>query len=379
MTASARLQTASLFAGYGVAGLFWGAFAAAAPALQDRAGLTEAGYGIALGLMALAAFPVMRAFGHSLHRFERYAIPGCLGAFALGSLVMGIAPGLPGLIFALLITGASSGALDISLNNRAARIEADTGARLFNRAHALFPAAMLAASAVTGFLRGAGVPLPVVFGGVAVAFALVAMIEFRAGGHVRPHPDDTAAKGRSRLVGAFAILAAIAAAGAFQEAAALSWVAIFVERVQAAGPVLAGLAPAAFTLGLSLGRFGAHELEARLRPIITVRLAALLALPAFAVIAMGVPVPVTLAACLLAGIGVGPIEPAVFRAVATRAQGPERGRALASVTAVAYLGYLLSPPALGVVADYLGWPVMWLAVSLLAALVVALTARMPRA
>lgn len=378
MTATARLQTLSLFSGYGVAGLFWGSFAAATPALQARSGLSEAGFGFALGLMALAAFPVMRIFGRWLHRIEPVAIPACMWAFCAGALVMGFWPGLAGLIVAFLITGGASGALDIALNNRTARIESETGLRIFNRAHALFPAAMLAASVATGVMRGADVPLWVVFGIVAFGFACVALLERRAGGHVTPSTDQPASKGKSPLRGAILVFAIIAAAGAFQEAASTAWVAIFVERVQNAGPVMAGLAPAAFTLGLSLGRLMAHEVETRLRPVTTVRIAALIALPAFLTIAMGVPTWLTLAACLMAGIGVGPIEPAVFRAVATRSEGAERGRSLAAVTAVAYLGYLLSPPALGVVADVLGWPALWIATAGLAAIVFAMTGRLKR-
>ena len=149
-----RLQIASLFASYGVAGVFWGALAASAPELQARAGLDPGGFGLALGTMSLAAFPVMFAFGRVVGRIAPVAIPGAMGAFAAGCLALAAAGGsLPLFVAALAVLGGASGALDIALNMRVARIEEDTGARLFNRTHAVFPLAMLASSAVTGWLR----------------------------------------------------------------------------------------------------------------------------------------------------------------------------------------------------------------------------------
>ena len=51
MTPGARLQIGSLFACYGAAGIFWGAAAASFPALQAGAGLSDAAFGLALGIM----------------------------------------------------------------------------------------------------------------------------------------------------------------------------------------------------------------------------------------------------------------------------------------------------------------------------------------
>ena len=374
MTHAPRLQIASLFACYGAAGIFWGAAAASFPALQARAGLSDAAFGLALGVMALTALPVMRVFGRYLARIEPIAIPSAMAAFAIGTLLLPLLPGLWGLLVAFAITGGASGALDISLNNRTARVERDTGARLFNRTHALFPAASLASAAVTGWARGQGAPLGAIFGIVVAALVLAALLEMRAGGHVTPAPKASKPD-PAPLRGVLLLLAVIAAAGAFNEAASQGWAAIFVERVREGTPFLAGLAPAAFTLGLSAGRLLAHAVEHSLRAMPTVRVAAIAAALGFAGIAAGGPLPLTLLAFFVAGAGVGPVEPAVFRAVATRNNGEGSGPALAAVTSVAYLGYLLSPPALGFIAEGLGFTALWMSCILIAAVVFILSAR----
>lgn len=378
MTPRAGFQIGSLFAAYGAAGVFWGALAASLPALQARADLSDATLGLALGVMALAALPVMRVFGRHLARIEHVAIPAAMTVFAVGAALVPLLPGLGGLLIAFAIAGGASGALDISLNNRTARVERDTGARLFNRTHALFPAASLCAAAVTGWARGQGVPLGVIFGVVVASLVLAAALEARAGGHVTPAPR-THRPEPAPLRGTLLLLAVIAAAAAFNEAASQGWAAIFVERVRDGTPFLAGLAPAAYTLGLSAGRLLAHAVEHRIRAMPTVRIAAVAAAIGFAGVAAGGPVPLTLIAFFIAGAGVGPVEPAVFRAVATRNDGQGSGPALAAVTSVAYLGYLLSPPALGFVAEGLGFTALWLTCIAIAALVFAAASRVRRA
>lgn len=379
MAAPVRVQVVSLFAAYGVAGLFWGAFAASAPEFQARAGLDAAGFGLALGAMPLTGLPAMQVFGRLLHRIEPLAIPIALGFFALGLVMLGLSRGMAGFVAALMVLGGASGALDIALNNRTARVEEATGLRLFNRTHALFPFAMLLASAGTGLVRDAGLAAAPLFAGLAVVFVAAAALEWGAGRGASP-AAPLAGSGPARrapLGFGLAVLAAIAALGAFQEASSQAWAAIFVETARGGSAAQGGLAAAAFIVGLSLGRLGAHELEHRLPPVATVRLAALLGAAGFAGLAADLPPGLLLPVFLLAGIGVGPVEPAVFRAVSRQGPAEGRGPRLATVTGVAYLGYLLSPPVLGLIADVAGYPALWLAAGIAALVVVALTLLLP--
>jgi MFS family permease len=374
-----RVQIGSLFLSYAMAGVFWGAFAAAAPEVQARSGLDAGGFGLALGAMTLTAFPVMQVFGRVVTRIAPHAIPLAMTLFAAGCLMLAMADGLALLILAFAILGGASGALDIALNLRTARVEEDTGARLFNRTHAVFPFAMLLTSAAVGWLRAEGATVATIFPAVAAGFLLVAAIEWRAGRGQQRIPSAAPGEGRAPLAGIALLLGAMAALGAFQEAAPQNWAAIFMETVRDSGPVLAGLAPAAFTLGLTIGRLVAHEIEHRVPALTTVRAAACLAIAGFAALALPLPEGAVLAVFLLAGMGVGPIEPAVFRAVARRTDEAARGRSLATVTSVAYMGYLLSPPILGGVAGGLGWGALWSVAAVAAATVVGLSFALRRA
>jgi predicted MFS family arabinose efflux permease len=356
--APARLQLAAIVACFAAAGLWWGSFVATLPALQLRSGLSPADFGLALTAQAAGGIVAMQALGRILHRVQAVAIPACLGLFALGVTTVALAQGAPALVAGLAITGAASGALDISLNMRVARIEADLNLRLFNRVHALFPFVMLCASAATGLLRDTGATPEMLLIPVAALMLAAAGIEARAGRHQRPDPGGSAPRGRA-LTGTVVLLGLVAACGAAMEGGAHVWAAIYIERELAAGPALAGYAAAAITLGLTTGRLLAHRFEARVRAMTLVAGFACIAAPAFGLLALSDGPGLAILGYFLAGVGIGPIEPSVFRAVATRHAEAARGRALALATGVAYVGYLTAPPVLGGVIDGAGWAAMF--------------------
>jgi predicted MFS family arabinose efflux permease len=373
-----RLQIASIFTAYGVAGLYWGAYVAALPAMQATSGLEASGFGLLLTATTLGGIAALQILGRVLHRVQAWAIPACLAGFAFGMTALGLATGPVSLGIALFAAGGASGALDIALNMRVARIEADTGQRLFNRVHALFPFSMLVTSAAVGLLREAGATPAQIFPPIALAFLAAAVLERWAGAHQRPAAGARGG-GRPPLAGALVLLGLLAAMGAIMEGGAQVWSAIYVEGALGQGPAMAGFAAAAITLGLTCGRLVAHRLEHRVRGMAILRGFALAAVPAFLVLAF-VPHPAAvLAGFFLAGVGIGPVEPAVFRAVARRHDEAARGRALALATGLAYLGYLASPPLLGRLIAAAGWTPMWLVLAAMGVLAAALTLRIPPA
>jgi predicted MFS family arabinose efflux permease len=379
MTASPRFQTAAIFTCYAVAGIYWGAFVATLPAFQVISGLDSADFGLLLTLVTIGGIVAMQVLGRVLHRVQRLAIPLSFTAFACGMALMGFAAGPVSFGLALLIAGAASGALDISLNMRVARIESDLGIRLFNRVHALFPFSMLVTSALVGLAREGGATPAQLFAPLALCLLGAAALEWRAGGHQKAGSDKGSARGRIRLRGALLALGGLAGLGAMMEGGAHTWSALYVETALAAGPAWGGFAAAAITLGLTTGRLLAHRFDGRMRDMDLLRHAVLLVLPAFALLAF-LPLPAAaIVGFFLAGCGIGPVEPAVFRSVAKRHGEADRGRALALATGTAYAGFLLSPPLMGQVIDRLGWPPMWLMLAALAIAASLLAARIPAA
>jgi hypothetical protein len=376
---SQRFQTRSIFASYAVAGVYWGAFVATLPAFKAISGLSDAAFGALLMLTTVGGIVSMQALGRVLHLVQAVAIPFSLVAFAAGMVIMGFATGPVGLGIALLLAGAASGTLDISLNMRTARIETDFDIRLFNRVHALFPFSMLVFSALVGFLREWGATPAQIFPVAAVALIAIALVEWRAGRHQKPGAGRGAGAARVRLRGVLVALGALAALGAIMEGGAHTWSALFVEGPLGGGPAIAGMAAAAITLGLTTGRLIAHRLEHALRDMVIIRISALLTLPALLILATATSPNMAIVGFFIAGVGIGPIEPAVFRSVSKRHAEADRGRALALATGLAYVGFLTSPPLMGALIETRGWPFMWLTLCVFAVAASILTTRIPPA
>ena len=252
--APARLQTLSIHAAYAVAGVYWGTYVATLPAFLAISALTEAQFGWLMTLVTLGGIAAIQAMGRILHRVQALAIPVCLACFAGGMVLFGLASGPVSLGAAMFLSGAASGAFDISLNMRTARIETDLNIRVFNQVGALFPVAMLAASATVGWMRDSGLTPGQFFPPAALILLLVAVLEYRAGRHQRPGTAEDSGRGTVGLRGALLLLGALAADGAVPEGGSPTWSALFVEEALGGSPLIAGIAAAAIMLGLTIGR-----------------------------------------------------------------------------------------------------------------------------
>lgn len=377
--AGPRLQIGSIFAAYAISGVFWGAYVTSLPAFKEMTGLSEARFGALLILPTVGGILAMQALGRVLHMVQAYAIPATFLLLAGGMVLMGLATGAWVFGAALLLAGAASGAMDISLNMRLARIEQDFDIRLFNRVHAVFPFAMLVVAASVGSLREWGATPAQIFPAAALPLVAMAALEWVAGRHQRPGQPHPEGQARPRLTGIVLVLGALAALGAMLESGAHTWSALFVEGPLGSGPFVAGIAASAITLGLTVGRLTAHRLEHAMRDMVIIRLSTLVIIPALVILSTAQTPVQAILGFFLAGFGIGPIEPAVYRSVAKRHAEADRGRALALAAGLAYTGYLLSPPVMGFLIEARGWPVMWLALCLVALAASGLTTRVPPA
>jgi MFS family permease len=124
---------------------------------------------------------------------------------------------------------------------------------------------------------------------------------------------------------------------------------VHLQSTLGASAALAAAGPAVFASAAAAGRFGGHLLRTPETLLIT--LAALVAALGCLVAATASTVGVALAGIALAGLGTSICAP-VLIAMGGRLAAPERrGSAVSVVTTVAYLGFLLGPATVGVIAQ----------------------------
>jgi hypothetical protein len=149
-------------AAFVAAGLFWGAFAALVPALKPQAGLTDAGFGLAMLVATCGAVLAIWLAPLAERRLGARALPICAGAMAAAFLLPGFASDGAGFALALMAAAMTSGTLDVAMNARVSVLEGKSGRPLMNLCHGLFSAGYACAALAAGLAREAGLgPVPI--------------------------------------------------------------------------------------------------------------------------------------------------------------------------------------------------------------------------
>ncbi|MBK5228433.1 MAG: MFS transporter, partial [Actinobacteria bacterium] len=247
---------------FGVFGAFWGGWAAVLPEIKDSVAASDATFGFALLGIGMGALPAMLLMGPVYDRYgERTAAPLLiLILFAISTVLPGVTSSVPGLFATLLLLGALSGMLDISINAASTDWEAATGRRLMNLAHATFSGLFLVSSISVGLARRAGTGRLAVLLGLALIVALAVPLN-RSSGTIERRREERL---RLRFEPIYLMLGALCGLGFVIEGGLESWSAVHLERTLGAGPAIGGLGPGLFAAAMLSGRTLAHFVGGRL-------------------------------------------------------------------------------------------------------------------
>jgi predicted MFS family arabinose efflux permease len=125
---------------------------------------------------------------------------------------------------------------------------------------------------------------------------------------------------------------------------------------------LAAIGYAAFTAAMAMARFGGDALRARYSERNLLRASAGLSAVAMAVVLLSGDAAVSIVGYALVGAGLAPVVPILFNA-ATRVPGTSRAAAIAAVSSIGYLGFMIGPPLIGGLAQALSLTAaMWIVV-----------------
>lgn len=346
----AKIGVTATFVAHAVVFSSW---AAHIPQVKAALGLSDGALGTALFGAPLGSVAATLFSHWALPRWgSRRLVPVMIAGYSLAAMTVGLSGSGLWLFLTLMLWGWFQGALDVAMNTQAGTVERLAGTPIMARFHGMWSLGALVGAVIGAACVSVGIglePQLVVLGAV-VAIVVGPFTR-------RLVPDQAvaeAAPGRGRVcTPTVAILAAVAFASFLCEGAATDWSANYVHDVVGAGAGVAALSYAAYTLAMVLVRFGAMSLHARV--------SARRLLPALAVLA-AVGMSVTLAAgdpvtsvigfaCL--GAGVALLVPTAFSAAYSAGSG---GSAIALVAATGWVGYLLGPPLIGHLAQWVGLP-----------------------
>ena len=321
------------------------------PEIKDSLVLSDGQLGLALlgvGVGGLLGSTASRWLLPGLGS-RRLAVGSTLALTALVPLV-GLAPAAAVLFVVLLAVGVADSLTDVAMNVSGIAVQRRMRRPVLSSMHAVW-----SMGAVAGGLVGtvaAGLDIPIVLHAAVVAGALAALALA-----VAPSvPDDSGVgtgepTGTARLSRPLLLLCALAVMAALVEDAPASWSAVYLVDHTDAPAGAAGLAFTAFMAAMVVGRLAGDRLIATFGLVGVVRAGGLAAAVALTVALLVGGTAAGVVAFGVMGLGAASLFPAMFTAA-----GALPGQGVAAMNAASRIGFLASPPAVGLVADAVGLP-----------------------
>ncbi len=256
--------------------------------------------------------------------------------------------------------GASTGVYSVVVNTLAIEVETASSRPILSTFHGLFSLGGLVGALIAAACLAWPVgPFPSLVGS-AIGLGLVYLItgvwlprgapQRAVDQSVRvetPSATRWACWSHPRLIA----LGGLAFLGLMGEGSMGDWSAVYLRRSLGAAPALAGLGYAAYSLGMTLGRFAGDHLTRRLGDTVLLRAGASLAtLGLVFAVATGNPLA-AIVGLTLVGAGLANAVPVLYRAAA-RTPGVEPVAGIATTSTVGYLGFLAGPPLIGLIAAW---------------------------
>ena len=356
-TAALRRARAAVAACFFLNAVFYAGLVPRLPELKAQLGLSSTALGTALAALPLGALLAALSSAAFIRRFGSGRVAS-YGLVLLGVVVwtVSVAPNWLGLAAALLVVGALDAVVDVAQNAHGLRVQRHYGRSIINAFHGVWSVGAVVGGLLGSAAAGLQVPLGGHLAASAVVFGAVAVAASRAMLPGRDEPDAVATDvprerpRRRTAVPALAVLGVLAACGAFVEDAGASWSALYLRTELAAGAATAGLGFVALSVAMTVGRLTGDRVVDRFGRRRVARAGGALTAAGMG-LALALPsVPATLAGFALAGLGVATLIPAVYQA-ADELPGLPHGVGLAVINWLLRIGFLVSPPLIGVLAD----------------------------
>lgn len=334
------------------------------PEIKAALGLDNAGYGLAIAAFPAGAIAAGLLAAVLIRRFGSASI-AVFGTIAtgLGLLAAALAPS--GILFAvaLLLGGASDAITDVAQNAHGLRVQRRYGRSIINSFHAIWSIGAVLGGGMAAAAIALRLPLGVHLGISTAVFAAVALTALWFCLPGRDEEEDAEATAEPielraavrRAVGPRTVmiiiaLTLIAMAGAVAEDAGNSWATLYLSESLGAAAAVAPLGFIALVGAQFIGRMLGDGMTDRFGQRAVARVGGLIAAAGMTLALVFPSVPGTIAGFAAVGFGIATLIPAAMHA-ADELPGLRPGVGLTVVSWLLRLGFLLSPPFVGFIAD----------------------------
>ncbi|MBW8682739.1 MFS transporter [Chitinophaga rhizophila] len=347
---AARLATAAFFF---ISGFSFSSWASRIPDIQRQLSLNKAELGFFLFALPIGLVLTLPVTGYLLQRHSSRNI------MMIGVLIFNLMLGLIGVVtepwqlgLVLFCFGSSRNLMNISVNAQSVAVQALYNRSIITTFHGVWSLAGFAAAALGAIMVDVSIAPSWHFAGVSVLMTIMGFLAFPDS----PHQPPTRSADTKRFIWpdkhlmkfgliSFAVMAC--------EGTMYDWSNIFFreavhppEKLIAAGYVI-------YMIAMSTGRFTGDSLVNKVGVPAMIKYSGILVLCGFMLSAVA---PYTITASIgfmMIGFGVSCVVPLVLR-MATTTTSMNSGAAIAAVSTVGYMGFLVVPPVVGFLAEAAG-------------------------
>lgn len=344
---AARIAVSSLFF---LTGLCFASWASRIPAIQQALHLSEGGLGGVLLALPIGSMISMPVAGLLIGRFGSKQVVLTAGLiYAIVLPLIGMVQ-TPWQLFAVLVLFGFTGNLaNIAVNTQAVAVEAMYGRTIMASFHGLWSLAGFTGAAIGALMAGQEiVPYQHFFLITVIAVLIVAV----SAKHIVAQDVNTQEK-QTLLIKPdrfLMILGVIAFCSMICEGTMFDWSGVYFKKVIHAPDGIAGIGYAAFMSTMASFRFIADWLTTRFGARKVLQLSGILTASGLLIAVLLPYFATAIFGFLLVGAGVSSVVPLVYSA-AGKSKTLSPGMALATVSTIGYLGFLIGPPLIGFVAQ----------------------------
>lgn len=358
---SYRIAVSSLFF---LSGLCFSSWASRIPSIQQHLKLSNAGLGSVLFALPVGLMVSLPLAGWLVASYgSRIIVIGAALFYTCTLPLIGIAQESWQLIAVLFIFGLGGNLLNIAMNTQGVGVEAIYGRSILASFHGIWSLAGFTGAAVGTFMISQHV-LPnfhfLLISGISLlillcswSFTLTTDINTNGEQPIFAKPDKSLLN-----------LGIIAFCCMICEGTMFDWSGVYFQKVVQAKAAWIGAGYTAFMSTMAAGRFVADRLVTRFGIKRILQISGIVITAGLLVAIIFPYIPTAIAGFILVGAGVSSVVPLVYSA-AGKSKKVSPGVALAAVSTIGYLGFLMGPPIIGFIAEASSLRVSFVLIALL--------------
>ncbi len=323
------------------------------PGIKRMLEIGDALMGFALLFPAIGAVSMMLLTGSLIQRFgsKRLILVGGILMQCCLPIIL-LVPSITLLALILLIFGGATGMMDIAMNTQAARIENIFQRPIMSSFHAVFSLGTLLGGGLTSLLLGLGWD-PLEHTAMMAIFILILVITCgpwlikKEKPSVEKTPLVSIPRGPVLVLGLLAMVAMIA------EGAATDWSAIYARDLLEASSSQAAVVFTFFAMMMTVGRFIGDRLVNHWGPVSVLRYSCGVGAIGLLIGLFSDRIEGAMLGFACLGFGLANTVPVLFSS-ATKIKGVSSETGIAGVATLGYFGFLIGPPLIGMIAEFLG-------------------------